>query len=94
MRDAGKAIFYLSYLKNSKASGVEPRTPLGKFKTLPQSCGEGAPPPRFLGGAKGAYIIYLSGPPPPLSKIPDPPLILCVYVLKYVSLNICISVCI
>ena len=28
--------------------------------------------PRFLGGAEGAYLIYLIGPP--LSKILDPPL--------------------
>ena len=76
MRDAGKAIFYLSFLKNSKASGAPPRTPLGELTTLPQTPSRvgraplptplpfGASAPRFLRGAFGAYFLYLSGPPP------------------------------
>ena len=36
--------------------------------------------PRFLRGAEGAYLIYLSGPP--LSKILDPPLYIYIYFIR------------
>ena len=70
MRDAGKAIFYLSYLKNS----IAPPDLLVEGHPSPHPSPSAPSAPRFLGGTEGAYLIYLSGPTP-FSKILDPPLV-------------------
>ena len=70
MRDAGKAIFYLSYPINSigsagRAHNAPPRPPsrVGRAP-LSTPLSIGAFGPRFLEVAFGAYLIHLSGPPP------------------------------
>ena len=59
MRDAGKAIFYLSYPKNSISSGVPPRIPLGELTTLPRPpsrVGRAPLPTPLLLGTFGASL--------------------------------------
>ena len=74
MRDAGKAIFYLTYHKNLTASEdpPEPRWGSSRHSPRPPSRVGRAPfltpsssaplAPRSLEGVESAYSIYLSGP--------------------------------
>ena len=91
MRDAGKAIFYLSYLKNSKASGAPPGPRWGSSRRSPRPpsrVGRAPLPTPLPLGAFGASLskkrlrrlFNIHKRTPPLSKILDPPLYIYIYI--------------
>ena len=103
MRDAGKAISYLSYLKNSIASGACPGPAEGAHDTSPDPFvvweGRLSPHPtpsvpsvpRSLGGNPSVYLIYLSGQL--LSKILDSPQNIVIVVVVVVVIIVVVVVC-